>query len=172
MPGFFPHETVRPVQSNFMEEVKRALHEKKHLIAHCPTGVGKCVSKDTLILTEKGLKPISELYGKPVFVNGLNSSLKMSLAKGLVIRKRKSQLYDVTTNIGRAVSTTEDHKFLSIQKGMPVWKELKYLEINDYIALPRILRIEEKEPVLRIEEMDNYEDVYVISPNIPPLIKN
>jgi DNA excision repair protein ERCC-2 len=24
-----------------MEEVKRALHEKKHLIAHCPTGVGK-----------------------------------------------------------------------------------------------------------------------------------
>ena len=41
MPGFFPHETVRPVQSNFMEEVKRALHEKKHLIAHCPTGVGK-----------------------------------------------------------------------------------------------------------------------------------
>mgnify|MGYP001607895905 CR=1 FL=1 len=92
MPGFFPHETVRPVQSNFMEEVKRALHEKKHLIAHCPTGVGKCVSKDTLILTEKGLKPISELYGKPVFVNGLNSSLKMSLAKGLVIRKRKSQL--------------------------------------------------------------------------------
>lgn len=41
MSEFFPHKTVRPVQSNFMEEVKRALHEKKHLIAHCPTGVGK-----------------------------------------------------------------------------------------------------------------------------------
>ena len=37
----FPHETVRPVQKEFMEEVKKALENKKHLIAHCPTGVGK-----------------------------------------------------------------------------------------------------------------------------------
>ncbi|MDI6737421.1 MAG: ATP-dependent DNA helicase [Nanoarchaeota archaeon] len=37
----FPHETVRPVQKDFMEKVKEALENKKHLIAHCPTGVGK-----------------------------------------------------------------------------------------------------------------------------------
>lgn len=37
----FPHETVRPVQSSFMEKVKEALENKHHLIAHCPTGVGK-----------------------------------------------------------------------------------------------------------------------------------
>lgn len=37
----FPHDTVRPVQSSFMKKVKEALENKHHLIAHCPTGVGK-----------------------------------------------------------------------------------------------------------------------------------
>ncbi|HII15893.1 MAG TPA: ATP-dependent DNA helicase [Nanoarchaeota archaeon] len=41
MQNLFPYDSVRPVQSSFMEQVENALNNKKHLLAHCPTGVGK-----------------------------------------------------------------------------------------------------------------------------------
>ncbi|MBU2637381.1 MAG: ATP-dependent DNA helicase [Nanoarchaeota archaeon] len=41
MHEFFPHETIRPVQNEFMDKVKEALENKHHLIVHAPTGIGK-----------------------------------------------------------------------------------------------------------------------------------
>ncbi len=38
---FFPHETIRPVQDQFIKRVSQALSEKKNLIVHAPTGLGK-----------------------------------------------------------------------------------------------------------------------------------
>lgn len=40
----FPHEKVRPVQGQMMEDVFDALSAKKHIIMHAPTGIGKTVS--------------------------------------------------------------------------------------------------------------------------------
>ena len=37
----FPHENVRPVQEEMIEEVTQALEQKRHLIVHAPTGLGK-----------------------------------------------------------------------------------------------------------------------------------
>lgn len=37
----FPHELIRPVQERFIKRVNQALTEKKNLIVHAPTGLGK-----------------------------------------------------------------------------------------------------------------------------------
>ncbi|MBW2991602.1 ATP-dependent DNA helicase [Candidatus Woesearchaeota archaeon] len=39
--SLFPHEEVRPIQNAMMLEVERAIENKKCLIAHAPTGLGK-----------------------------------------------------------------------------------------------------------------------------------
>ena len=41
MKNYFPHETIRSGQKEFMEDIEKALINKKHLIAHAPTGIGK-----------------------------------------------------------------------------------------------------------------------------------
>ncbi|MAF51329.1 MAG: hypothetical protein CMH64_04540 [Nanoarchaeota archaeon] len=37
----FPHENIRKTQEEFINDIKTALKEKKHLLAHAPTGIGK-----------------------------------------------------------------------------------------------------------------------------------
>ncbi len=37
----FPHESIRPEQEKLLEAVKAAIREKKNLIVHAPTGMGK-----------------------------------------------------------------------------------------------------------------------------------
>jgi DNA excision repair protein ERCC-2 len=39
--SLFPHDTIRPVQNALILEVERAIDNKKCLIAHAPTGLGK-----------------------------------------------------------------------------------------------------------------------------------
>lgn len=40
----FPFEHVRPIQKDMMEKVKECLRDKKVLIAHAPTGLGKTIA--------------------------------------------------------------------------------------------------------------------------------
>ncbi|OYT55188.1 MAG: hypothetical protein B6U72_00105 [Candidatus Altiarchaeales archaeon ex4484_2] len=44
MAGLFPFNKVRGGQREFMDDVSQVLKEKKHLIAHAPTGIGKTVA--------------------------------------------------------------------------------------------------------------------------------
>ncbi len=38
---FFPHDKVRDVQKDMMDKVRLAVEQKRHLIVHAPTGLGK-----------------------------------------------------------------------------------------------------------------------------------
>lgn len=40
----FPYEDIRPTQDALITEVMNAVNEKKHLIVHAPTGIGKTVA--------------------------------------------------------------------------------------------------------------------------------
>ncbi len=44
MADLFPFKKVRSGQREFMDDVSQALRERKHLIAHAPTGIGKTVA--------------------------------------------------------------------------------------------------------------------------------
>ncbi|MEK6941375.1 MAG: DEAD/DEAH box helicase, partial [archaeon] len=41
---FFPFQSVREQQKELIEDISRVIYEKKHLVAHAPTGLGKTVS--------------------------------------------------------------------------------------------------------------------------------
>ncbi|MBW2981841.1 DEAD/DEAH box helicase family protein, partial [Candidatus Woesearchaeota archaeon] len=41
---FFPHEKVRDIQDNLIQEVDNCIKNKKNLIVHAPTGLGKTAS--------------------------------------------------------------------------------------------------------------------------------
>ena len=38
---YFPYEKIRPIQDKLVEKVQYCIKNKKHLIAHAPTGIGK-----------------------------------------------------------------------------------------------------------------------------------
>ena len=38
---FFPHGDIRPIQNELIDLVSEGLKNKKHVIAHAPTGLGK-----------------------------------------------------------------------------------------------------------------------------------
>src|SRR3989338_2260368 len=40
----FPHEKMRPVQAQMIEDIHEALQNKQHIIMHAPTGIGKTAS--------------------------------------------------------------------------------------------------------------------------------
>jgi DNA excision repair protein ERCC-2 len=38
---FFPHEKIRPIQKDIIEDIAKAIENKEHIIFHAPTGLGK-----------------------------------------------------------------------------------------------------------------------------------
>ena len=40
----FPFEHIRPIQKDMIEKVKECLRDRKVLIAHAPTGLGKTIA--------------------------------------------------------------------------------------------------------------------------------
>ena len=42
--SLFPHEKMRPVQAQMIQDVHNALENKQHIIMHAPTGIGKTAS--------------------------------------------------------------------------------------------------------------------------------
>jgi len=139
-----------------------------------PAGTGKCVSGDTLIFTEEGLKKIEELYRRSVRVNSLNNGLKISPSLGAVIRKKRSKLYRLKTRTGRVVRATDDHKFLTINEDGPLWKELKNLKVGDYVAVARELELgENREPRLTLASFEKWIDQLTMrtDPSISELLE-
>ena len=39
----FPYEDVRPIQDEMMHEVEEAISERKKILLHAPTGIGKTI---------------------------------------------------------------------------------------------------------------------------------
>ena len=37
----FPHDSIRKIQDDFVNDLVDALKNKKHILAHAPTGIGK-----------------------------------------------------------------------------------------------------------------------------------
>ena len=48
----FPHENMRPIQEELVKEVYEAIENKKDLIAHAPTGLGKTAASLAPALTQ------------------------------------------------------------------------------------------------------------------------
>ena len=134
------------------------IFEGKNVLLMAPAGTGKCVSGDTLVLSDRGLKEIQELYGRPVKVNSLDDGLKIKPSLGAVIRKRRSKLYRLKTRTGRLIRATDDHKFLIIDGEGPDWRELRNLKVGDHLAVARRSELtDESKPELTLALFEKFD---------------
>jgi len=127
------------------------IHAGEDTLLIAPTGLGKCVSGDTVIFTNNGPVEIRNLYRKKMFVDTMDVNYKTTRKVGYVVKKKKSELFELKTSSGRSVKVTDDHKFFSLEKDGPCWKELKNLSIGDYIAIPRKISVRQSYPQITLE---------------------
>lgn len=138
-----------------MEEVpvKRLAFSEKYRV-----GVGtftpsdpKCVTGDTLVLTDKGLQSMEDIYlqlpQKPrddefvpyettiLGINGPEKAAKFYCG-GF------QPIYEVETNLGYTIRGTANHPLLTLsQGGEPVWTKIGELQPGSYVALARGSRV-------------------------------
>jgi len=146
------------IDQNFrgrIEEVpiKRITFSEKYRI-----GVGtftpsdpKCVTGDTLVLTDKGLQTMEDIYlqlpNKPrddefvpyeTTILGLDGAEKATkfYCGGF------QPIYQVETNLGYTIRGTANHPLYTMQPdGTHAWKKIGELQAGDYVAMARNSRV-------------------------------
>ncbi len=93
--------------------------------------VGECFTKDTMVLTKKGLMPIKDIEkGDKVYTQ---DSIKK--VKELYLMPKR-ELLKVTLENGLENKVTKSQKFKVLTKDLKFeWKEAKYLKKNDFIVV-------------------------------------
>jgi DNA excision repair protein ERCC-2 len=121
MSVLFPHEQVRTVQKQMMDDVAEALEKKKHLIVHAPTGLGK---------TAATLSPALSLALKRdltvFFLTSRHTQHKIVLDTLQAIRKKHKTESIATSIIGK--------KWMCTQPGVTTMRS------NDFFAFCKSLR--------------------------------
>ena len=134
--------TVRaktPGQSRLVTEARTS----DIVFASGPAGTGKCVAADTLVLTERGLRPIETLASGTVPGDQPPLALAVSGIDGL---EQTSHFYDggtadtlrVRTRLGYSVEVTPEHPLLVLsESGALTWRRADELAPGDVLALQR-----------------------------------
>jgi replicative DNA helicase len=111
-----------------------------------------CIAGDSLVyLPDSGTYvPIRDLVGKSGFrVLALDQGWWRMEAKSVVnvFATGTKPVSKLTTQLGRSVRATANHKFLTMQG----WRRLDELKAGDHIALPRILQGPDRDTMSRAE---------------------
>lgn len=111
-----------------------------------------CVAGDTLVyLPDSGTYvPIKDLVGKTGFrVLALDRGWWRLDARPVtdVFATGTKPVFKLTTQLGRSVRATANHKFLTING----WRRLDELKVGDHIATPRILQGPDRDTMSRAE---------------------
>jgi len=138
-------------------------------------GSGKCVTGDTLVLLGDGtLRPIAELYaeyrdrGRQV-TDGVESYTYLdetltvfSMENGNLVPKSANVVYKgradevvcITTRSGRKVKVTPVHKLHIVTPELEIKEiEARSLQVGDYLAAPRRVRVEGQVQILNPFEL-------------------
>lgn len=125
----------RPKQREVIEEWLK----HKRGILKSPARFGKCVTGDTLVLTDNGLVRIDELckecdgedVTRPLSVNIVNYKGEYEQTS-CAYRGFDSETIRVTTRNGNTVCGTEIHPLLTLRKG---WTSLKDVAVGDLVLI-------------------------------------
>jgi DNA polymerase-3 subunit alpha len=103
-------------------------------------GFNKCVEKNTEIIDADTGCPLTvgALYDcpRPIRIFSLDDHFRLAARRVLdIIANGRKAVVKVTTRLGRSITVTENHPFLTIDG----WKELRELRPGDFIATPRLL---------------------------------
>ena len=108
-----------------------------------PAGTGKCLSSNSLVLTDKGMIEIGELGANAEIDQFASIDLKIHGLKGVedaafVYNGGESDTLKFTTRFGFEIETTPEHPLLTINTdGNLQWKRADQLKRGDFVALQR-----------------------------------
>ncbi|MDP3919152.1 MAG: DUF87 domain-containing protein [Nanoarchaeota archaeon] len=166
----------------------------KHVSVLAKSGSGKCVSPNTEILlsngeyikigeiTDKKLKEHKIIKDKIEYHINTNDKLKCialdkdhkpiaTKIKKFMRRKSPKWIYKISTNTGKKIIVTPEHKILTFP-GEFTWKEAKSLNNNDYIILPKPKIQSANQKIDLIEIWKDSFEVRVRDPNILKILEN
>ncbi len=92
-----------------------------------------CVSEDTFVMTSEGSIQVKNLIGKK-FKAVVNGNEYESTSNGFWKTGTK-QLFKLKTDKGFELKLTDNHKLLTLDNNIEIWKELSEIKINDLIIL-------------------------------------
>src|SRR5438093_1637747 len=112
-----------------------------------PAGTGKCLSSESLVLTDRGMLEIGQL------ASGMQSGQAIPIdvtIHGVEGPERATRFYDggesdtlrVTTRLGYAIEATPEHRLLVLEvDGQLAWRKADALRVGDTVALQRGQRL-------------------------------
>ena len=105
----FPHDQLREVQSELVEDVVKAIQYKSHLIAHAPTGLGKTAAtlapalayaiKNKLTVLFVTSRHTQHLIAMQTIAK-IKEKYQMDLPATSIIGKKKPKIVAATHNSG------------------------------------------------------------------------
>ena len=96
MIDFFPHKNIRPIQKEFMNDVGNALLDRRNLIVHAPTGLGK-----TAAALAPTIKFAIENNKVVFFLTSRHTQHKIAVETMKLIKKEKNVEFNVVDFIGK-----------------------------------------------------------------------
>ncbi len=117
----FPHEKVRDVQQRLMHDVADAVQQRKHLVAHAPTGLGKTAAALSPALAQ-ALQHDLTIF----FLTSRHTQHKIVLDTLEAIKKKHGTQFIATSIIGK--------KWMCAQQGVNTMRS------NDFFTYCKALR--------------------------------
>ena len=146
-------------QKEIVERLKKFVSEKNmpHLLFAGPAGTGKCVTRDTPILTWEGVRTIGEIVEgslgngraglgfKPARIGVYSLGPRGSIARSVtshVFKGVSSRTVRIELDGGKFVETTPEHPLLVLgPSGAPEWLPAEDVRAGYYVAAPRMIPV-------------------------------
>ncbi len=125
MSVLFPHERVRDVQHQLMADVAQAIEQRKHLVAHAPTGLGKTAATLSPALSHALQRDLTVF-----FLTSRHTQHKIVLDTLQAIKKKHNTQFIATSIIGK--------------KWMCAQPNVSTMRSNDFFTYCKALRESEK----------------------------
>ena len=123
-----------------LDEMTSGMHPGQMIVIAARPAMGKCLTADAKIVTADGaVRTIEELYHQRdarLLTLGRSFRFHMTSPSGF-LDDGKKPVFRVTTKLGRTVSATATHPFLTLDG----WKSLGLLAVGERIAVPRALPV-------------------------------
>ncbi len=139
---------VTGVETGFedLDRLTTGFHKSDLVILAARPAMGKCLAADSeIVLGDGGVATIEEIYrerrGRLLTLGG---DLKLGWTRpSSYVDDGVKPVYRVTTRLGRAITTTLTHPFLTVDG----WRKLGELSVGDHVAVPRRMPVFGDEPI-------------------------
>lgn len=154
---------LRPYQTDLINSIRRAWQSRRRVMAQLPTGGGKCLGKDTLVLMADGrILPVQEIrQGDKIMGDDSQPRTVISVNVG------REMLYRITPVKGDSWVCNESHVLSLTSAGTDCGFEkngIYDMELREYLSLNKTQKHLLKQYRSKVQEFHNNENQLPIEP--------